>query len=69
MEYQKIRNYNILTILHGTGENRYKGTKQLRFKTSLLRFDLRDYSDAYIVVERDITVEGANETDTIEILF
>ena len=40
----------------GTAENRYKPNKQIRFKTSMLRSDLCDYSDAYIVVKGDITV-------------
>ena len=31
-------------------ENRYNPNKQIRFKTSMLRSDLCDYSDAYIVV-------------------
>ena len=36
----------------------------------MLRSDLCDYSDAYIVAKRDITVEGAEiEISTIEILF
>ena len=29
----------------------------------MLRSDLCDYSDAYIAVEGDITVEGANSRD------
>ena len=41
----------------GTAENRYKPNKQIRFKTSMLRFDLCGYSDAYI------TVEGAQNRD------
>ena len=44
----------------GNAENRYKPGKQIRFITSMLRADLCDYSDAYIVVEGTITVEGAN---------
>ena len=32
----------------GTAENRYNPNKQIRFKTSMLRTDLCDYSDAYI---------------------
>ena len=31
-----------------------------KFKTSMLRLDLCDYSDAYIVVKGKITVEGDN---------
>ena len=47
----------------GTAENRYKPTKQIRIKTSMLRSDLCDYSDAYIVVKGDIVLEGANNRD------
>ena len=34
--------------------------KKIRFKTSLLRSDLCDYSDACIVAKGEITVEGDN---------
>ena len=34
----------------GSAEDRYKPSKQIRFKISMLRSDLYDYSDAYIVV-------------------
>ena len=39
-----------------TGENRYNSNKQMRFKTSMLRSDLCDYSDAYIAIKGNITV-------------
>ena len=43
-----------------SGEN-YKVNKEIRFKTSvLLRSDLCDYSDAYIVVKGPITVVRPN---------
>ena len=35
----------------------------MRFKTSMLRSDIYDYSDAYFVVQIVITVEGANDRD------
>ena len=38
--------------------------KNIRFKTSMLRSDFCDYSDAYIVVKRTITVEGNNVAKT-----
>ena len=44
----------------GTSENRYKPRKQIRFKTPMLRSDLFDYSDAYIVVKGIIAVLGGN---------
>ena len=34
----------------GSANDWYKPNKQTRFKTSMLRSDLRDYSDAYITV-------------------
>ena len=75
MEYQKITNLvdathdNVprfitkkLVEVHdqsGSAEDRYKPSKQIRFKTSMLRSDLCDYSDAYIVVKGTITLDGA----------
>ena len=41
----------------------YPVDKSIRFKTSMLRSNLCDYSDAYIVVKESITVEGTNETN------
>ena len=76
MEYQKITNMLDTTFdnvprfiskkwieVHdqlGSAEDRYKPSKQIRFKTSMLRSDLCDYSDAYIVVKEDITVTDPN---------
>ena len=37
-----------------SANDRYKLNKQMRFKTSILRSDLCDYSDAYIVVKGTI---------------
>ena len=67
MEYQNITNLLGTTIdeiprfttkkwveVHdqsGSAHDRYKPNKQIRFKTPMLRSDLCDYSDAYIVVK------------------
>ena len=40
----------------GNAEDRYKPSKQIKFKTSMLRSDLCDFSDAYIVVKGTITL-------------
>ena len=40
----------------GTAEDRNKANMQIRFKTSTLRSDVSDYSDAYIVVKGKIIV-------------
>ena len=76
MEYQNITNLldttsdNILRFItkkwlevhdeSGSAEDRNKPSKQIRFKTSMLRSDLYDFSDAYIVVKGTITVTGTN---------
>ena len=44
----------------GNAEDRYKPSKQIRFKTSVLRSDLCDFSDACIVVKGTITVAGTD---------
>ena len=39
----------------GSADDRYKPSKKITFKTSMLRSDLCDYCDAYIVVKGTIT--------------
>ena len=71
MEYQKIKNVldNIpdkvprfitrkwIEIHDQSGET-YNTNKQIRFKTSMLRSDLCDFSDSHIVVKGKITVSA-----------
>ena len=40
--------------------SQYSASKNTRFKTSMLRSDLCDYSNAYIVVKGRISVRGNN---------
>ena len=51
----------------GSADDRYKPSKQIRFKTSMLRSDLCDFSDAYIVVKGDITLTKTNGRGIIDI--
>ena len=44
-------------------KNNYSVNKEIRIKTSMLRSDLCDFSDAYIVVEGTITLEGDNDAN------
>ena len=44
-----------------SSSGQYSVNKNKRFKTSVLRSDLCDYSDAYFVVKGRITVEGDND--------
>ena len=78
MEYQKIKNLldNIpdkvprfitkkwIEVHDQSGET-YNTNKQIRFKTSMLRSDLCDFSDAYIVVKGIVTI-SADERDRDE---
>ena len=75
MEYQRITNLlsnipdkvpRFITKkwieVHDQSGEAYNTNKQIRFKTSMLRSDLCDFSDAYIVVKRIVTV-SADERD------
>ena len=82
IEYQKLTNL-LGTTLHeiptfitkwvevhdrpGSTDDRYKANKQIRFKTSMLRSNLCDFSDAYIVVKGDIFLTKINERGIIDI--
>ena len=75
MEFQKIVNFldttsddkdlprlitkKLIKFYDQSREN-YNVNKEIRIKTSMLRSDLCDFSDAYIVVERDIIVDKKN---------
>ena len=79
MKYQKITNLlgnipektpkfitkNWMEVHHqfGNANDWYKSSKQIRFKTSVLKSELCDYSEAYITVKGKITVTGANNRD------
>ena len=71
MEFQKIVNFLDTTSddkdlpkfvtkkwieVYDQSEGNYNVNKEIRIKTSMLRSDLCDYSDAYIVVKGTITV-------------
>ena len=51
----------------GSADDRYKPSKQIRFKKSMLPSDLCDFSDAYIVVKGDITLTKTNGRGIIDI--
>ena len=81
MEYQKITNLdttpdNVPRFItkkqaevhdqSGCAEDRYKPTKQIRLKTSMLTSDLCDFSDAYIVVKGTIILTKTNRRGIID---
>ena len=49
--------------INDLSSGQYSVNKNIRFKTSMLRSDLCGYSDAYIVVEGTIIVEGINDAN------
>ena len=76
MEYQKITNLlgnmpdkgpryitKKLIEVHDQSGGSYNIKKQARFKTSMLKSDLCDYAEAYVVVKGIITVERASNGD------
>ena len=78
MEFQKIINLLDITSddkdlpryvtkkwieVYDQSEKNYSVNKEIRIKTPMLRSDLCDFSDAYIVVKGDITLEGDNSAN------
>ena len=78
MEYQKIVNLLNITSddkdmprfftknwieVYDQSEKNYNVNKEIRIKTPMLRSDLCDFSDAYILVKGDITLEGNNDAN------
>ena len=75
MEFQKIANFLNTTSddkdlprfvtkkwieVYDQSEGNYNVNKEIRIKTSMLRSDLCDYSNAYIVVKGNITIVRPN---------
>ena len=75
MEYQKIANllddnksnqpskFRTKNWIEINDESRgtYNVNNQIKFKTTMLKFSLCDYSDAYILVKGTITITGAGD--------
>ena len=51
------------TEVYDQSEENYDTNKKIRIKTSMLRSDLCDFSDAYNVVEETITLEGDHDAN------
>ena len=76
MEYEKIINllddttnqpskFRTRYLVEITDQSRgnYGKNNQIKFKTSIIRSNLCDYSDAYILVSGTITIDGAGADD------
>ena len=53
----KFTSKKLVQVYDQTDNADYRENKQIRFKTPMLRSDLCDYSNAYIVVNGDINIE------------
>ena len=84
LEFQKIVNFLVITSdnkdlskfvtkkwikVYDQSEKNYNPNKEIRIKTSMLRSDLCDYSDAYIIVKGTITVTMQKKTPPHCFLF
>ena len=78
MEFQKIVNFLDTTSddkdlprfvtkkwieVYDQSEGNYNVNKEIRIKTSMLRSDLCDFNDAYIIAKGNITLEGNNDVN------
>ena len=73
MEYQKIMNLLIIRQIKFRTKNlikinddtcgTYNKDSRIKFKTSILKTSLCDYSDAYIRASRTITTDGGGADD------
>ena len=74
MEYQKITNLLDDSLnktskfrtknwveINDESKGKYNDDKQVKFKTTMLKSSLCDYSDAYIFVKGKITITGAGD--------
>ena len=71
-KYYKMKHLEIFRLLNDStvlrksikvndlSNGQYSVDKNIRLKTPMLRLDLCDYSDAYIVLKRAIVVSGTN---------
>ena len=60
--YQDLLIKDELKFMIKSGGN-YNVNKEIRIKIPTLRSDLCDYSDVYIIVKGDITLEGGNDAN------
>ena len=78
MKFQKITNFLDITSdnkdlprfvtkkwieVYDQSEKNYSPNKEIRIKTSMLRSDLCDFSDTYIVVKGTMALEGDNDAN------
>ena len=58
----KFRTRNWVKI-YDESRGTYKDSNQIKFKTSMIRSNLGDYSDAYVLVSGTIAIIGGGDND------
>ena len=65
----KFTSKKLVEVHNPTPNSQYSENKEIRFKTSMLRSDLCDYSDAYVEVTASVTTEvNVENADNINVL-
>ena len=64
-EPSKVRTKNWVEISYES-RGRYKASNQIKSKTSMIRLNWYDYSNAYILVRKTITIKGEWENDAVK---
>ena len=60
---QAIKSQNLLQKICQTTKGKYKQGDTIKFETETIKSSLCDYSDAFILVTGNITVNAVNDTD------
>ena len=60
MNHLSLEQKNFLEI-NDESRGTYKNNNQIKFETSMVRSNLSDYSDAYVLVSRTITITGSGD--------
>ena len=65
----KFTSKKLVEVHNPTPVGQYKENKEIRFKTSMFRADLCDYSDAYVKVTADVVVKvnGTNADNAVNV--
>ena len=64
-EQSKLRTRNWAEI-NDESPGTHKASNQIKFKVSVIRSNVCDYSDAYILVRGTMTIDGGRDNDVIK---
>ena len=64
-EQSKLRTRNWAEI-NDESPGTHKASNQIKFKVSVIRSNVCDYSDAYVLVRGTMTIDGGRDNDVIK---